>query len=81
MREEAGHIVETPVEVRAGFLDRPALVVLVLSTSLMIGAFAVLCIGFLRGKPPKQNFPRPQPRRIQGLHGPAFSARPGIAGT
>jgi hypothetical protein len=27
MREEAGHIVETPVEARAGFLDRPTLVV------------------------------------------------------
>jgi hypothetical protein len=46
MHEEAGHIVETPVEARAGFLHRPTLVVLVLSTSLMIGAFAVLYIGF-----------------------------------
>ena len=46
MHEEAGHIVETPVEARAGFLDRPTLVVLILSTSLMIGAFAALYIGF-----------------------------------
>ena len=47
MHEEAGHIVETPVEARAGFLDRPTLVVLILSTSLIIGAFAVLYyIGF-----------------------------------
>ena len=28
MHNEAGHIVETPVEARAGFLDRPVLVVL-----------------------------------------------------
>ena len=46
MHEEAGHIVETPVEARAGFLDRPTLVVLIVSTSLMIGVFAVLYIGF-----------------------------------
>jgi hypothetical protein len=46
MQEEAGHIVETPVEARAGFLDRPTLVVLIVSTSLMIGVFAVLYIGF-----------------------------------
>jgi hypothetical protein len=46
MHEEAGHIVEPPVEARAGFLDRPTLVVLIVSTSLMIGVFAVLYIGF-----------------------------------
>jgi hypothetical protein len=46
MHEEAGHIVETSVEARAGFLDRPTLVVLIVSTSLMIGVFAVLYIGF-----------------------------------
>ena len=45
MRTEAGHIVETPVEARAGFLDRPTLVVLIVSTSLMIGVFAALYIG------------------------------------
>jgi hypothetical protein len=39
--------------------------------NLMIGAFAVLC--FLRGNPPKQNFPRSRRRRIQGFPGPAFS--------
>ena len=53
MQEEAGHIVETPIEARAGFLDRPTLVVLIVSTSLMIGVFAALYIGFLRGKPPQ----------------------------
>ena len=46
MHEEAGHIVETPVEARAGFLDRPTLVVLIVSTSLMIAVFAVLYVGF-----------------------------------
>jgi hypothetical protein len=30
-------IVETPVQTRAGFLDRPVLVVLMVSTSLAIG--------------------------------------------
>jgi hypothetical protein len=33
-------------QARAGFLDRPTLVVLIVSTSLMIGVFAVLYIGF-----------------------------------
>jgi hypothetical protein len=46
MHNEAGHVVETPVEARAGFLDRPTLVVLIVSTSLTIGLFAVLYIGF-----------------------------------
>jgi hypothetical protein len=46
MQEEAGRIVETPIEARAGFLDRPTLVVLIVSTSLMIGVFAALYIGF-----------------------------------
>jgi len=44
--KEAGHIVETPVEARAGFLDRPTLVVLIVSTSLTIGLFALLYIVF-----------------------------------
>jgi hypothetical protein len=46
MHKEAGHIVETPVEARAGFLDRPTLVVLIVSTSLTIGLFALLYIVF-----------------------------------
>jgi hypothetical protein len=37
---------ETAVEAQAGFLDRPTLVVLIVSTGLMIGLFAVLSIGF-----------------------------------
>jgi hypothetical protein len=46
MHKEAGHIVETLVEARAGFLDRPTLVVLIVSTSLTIGLLAVIYIGF-----------------------------------
>jgi hypothetical protein len=46
VRKEDGHIVETPTEARAGFLDRPILVVLVVSTILTIALFAVLYMGF-----------------------------------
>jgi hypothetical protein len=37
MRGENGQIVETAVEARAGFLDRPTLAVLIVSTALLIG--------------------------------------------
>ena len=46
MHREAGRIVETPVEARAGFLDRPVLVVLVVSTVLVVGALALTYFGF-----------------------------------
>ena len=46
MHKKAGHTVETAVEARAGFLDRPTLVVLIVSTSLTIGLFALIYIGF-----------------------------------
>jgi hypothetical protein len=39
-------IVETPVEARAGFLDRPVLWVLVISTALVAGLFALIYLGF-----------------------------------
>jgi hypothetical protein len=42
MRQEGGHIVETPVEARAGYLDRPVVKVLVVSTLLVVILFAVL---------------------------------------
>ena len=45
MRMENGHIVETPVEARAGFLDRPTLVVLIVSTALAIGVFVLIYTG------------------------------------
>ena len=46
MHKERGHIVETPVEARAGFLDRPVLIVLVVSTGLIIGGFGLVYLGF-----------------------------------
>jgi hypothetical protein len=47
MHKESGRIVETPVEARAGFLDRPILVVLIVSTSLTIGLLALIYVGFV----------------------------------
>jgi len=46
LHTEAGHIVETAVEARAGFLDRPTTVVLIVSTTLTIALFAAIYIGF-----------------------------------
>ena len=46
MHKEVGHIVETPVEARAGFLGRPTHVVLFVSTGVTIGLFALIYIGF-----------------------------------
>ena len=42
---EHGHIVETPVEARAGFLDRPVFTVLMTSTVIVILAFALAYFG------------------------------------
>ena len=47
MRKEHGQIVETAVEARAGFLDRPVLVVLIVSTVAVIIFFAVAYSGVL----------------------------------
>jgi hypothetical protein len=46
MHEEKGRKVETPVEARQGFLDRPVLVVLVVSLSLIIVLYALIYFGF-----------------------------------
>ncbi len=46
MHKEGGHIVETPVEARAGFLDRPTLAVLIISTSVIVVLFALIYTGF-----------------------------------
>jgi hypothetical protein len=46
MRQEGRHIVETPVEARAGFLDRPVVAVLVVSTALVALLFAGLYIAY-----------------------------------
>jgi hypothetical protein len=41
MHNEGGHVVERAVEARAGFLDRPTLAVLIVSTSLIVGLFGL----------------------------------------
>lgn len=46
MHKEGDHVVETPVEARAGFLDRPVLVVLVISIVLVVGGFALVYSGY-----------------------------------
>ena len=48
MRVEDGRIVETAVEARAGFLDRPTLVVLSISAVLIIAFLAGVLIFFAR---------------------------------
>jgi len=49
MQDEAGRRVETSVEARAGFLDRPVLVVLCVSLALGIAILGVLWFGFFSG--------------------------------
>ncbi len=44
-------IVETAVEAREGFRDRPTTVVLIVSTTLTIALFAAIYIGFFARKP------------------------------
>ena len=46
MRDEAGRKVETSVEARAGFLDRPVLIVLCVSLALAAVVFGALWFGF-----------------------------------
>jgi hypothetical protein len=46
MRKEGEHVVETAVEARAGFLDRPVMAVLVVSTLLVAGLFAILYVAY-----------------------------------
>lgn len=46
MHKEQGRTVESPVEARAGFLDRPVLVVLVVSVVLIVVLYAVIYAGF-----------------------------------
>ena len=48
MRTEGGHVVATPVEARAGFLDRPVLLVLLVSTAIVIVGFALVYFGVLK---------------------------------
>jgi hypothetical protein len=46
MRDERGRKVETGVEARAGFLDRPVLIVLCLSLALGVVILGALWLGF-----------------------------------
>jgi hypothetical protein len=46
MEKENGRIVETPVEARQGFLDRPVLVVLIASLSLVCFLYALIYMGY-----------------------------------
>jgi len=49
MQNEMGQKVETGVEARAGFLDRPVLVVLVVSVTLVVVLFGLVGAGFFTG--------------------------------
>ncbi len=46
MQDQYGRKVETAVEARQGFLDRPVLVVLIVSVSLVTALFAVVYFGY-----------------------------------
>jgi hypothetical protein len=46
MHKEEGRTVESPVEARQGFLDRPVLVVLAASLSLVLILYALIYFGF-----------------------------------
>jgi hypothetical protein len=46
MNKESGHIVETAVEARADFLDRPTTVVLIMNAALTMALFAAIYISF-----------------------------------
>lgn len=47
MHMEDGRIVETPLEARAGYLDRPTLVVLIVGMALVVGIFGMVYAGIL----------------------------------
>ena len=46
MKKENGHVVETAVEARAGYLDRPVMAVLMVSTALIVSVFAVVYFAY-----------------------------------
>jgi hypothetical protein len=46
MRDEEGRKIETGIEARAGFLDRPVLIVLGVSLAILVIIFAALWLGF-----------------------------------
>jgi hypothetical protein len=49
MHKENGRTVESPVEARAGFLDRPVLMVLVASLVLVCGLYVLIYLGYFSG--------------------------------
>ena len=46
--EERGHTIETAVEARAGFLDRPVLLVLFASLAAVVVGFALAWLGVIK---------------------------------
>jgi hypothetical protein len=52
MHKEKGRTVETAVEARAGFRDRPVLVVLAVSLVIAAVVFGLLWLGFAWHTPP-----------------------------
>jgi hypothetical protein len=46
MHKEEGRTVESPVEARQGFLDRPVLAVLVVSVVLLLVLYGFIYFGF-----------------------------------
>ena len=64
MDKEAGHIVETAVEARAGFIDRPTTVVLIVSTTLKSQSLPRSILVSSPGKP------------LQGIGATCASANP-----
>ena len=46
MHKENGRTVESPVEARQGFLDRPVLMVLIVSLSLVLALYALIYFGY-----------------------------------
>lgn len=46
MHKEQGRTVESPVEARQGFLDRPVLAVLVASVTLLLVLYGLIYLGF-----------------------------------
>jgi hypothetical protein len=44
--DQEKRVVETPVQARAGFLDRPVLVVLVVSLALVLCLYALIYAGY-----------------------------------
>jgi hypothetical protein len=48
MQNESGHVVESAVEARSGFLDRPVAVVLTISTVLAAALLALAYFGVVK---------------------------------